>query len=96
MKFKKKKLVKQRGSKTHGWGSKKKHRGAGNRGGKGNAGSGKRADQKKPSFWKSKDWKYGIYGFKTPKTKNIKIIKTIINHLLQFIFHVKILKLIKI
>ena len=31
---KKKKVTKQRGHKTHGWGSKKKHRGAGNRGGR--------------------------------------------------------------
>jgi len=41
-----------RGSKTHGYGSKKKHRGSGSRGGRGNAGSGKRADTKKPSLWK--------------------------------------------
>jgi len=33
-----KKSGKFRGSKTHGWGSKKKHRGAGSRGGRGNAG----------------------------------------------------------
>jgi large subunit ribosomal protein L15 len=33
-----KKVVKQRGSMTHGWGSKKKHRGAGSRGGRGRAG----------------------------------------------------------
>ncbi len=57
-----KKAKKYRGSKTHGCGSMKKRRGAGNRGGRGNAGSGKRADQKKPSF--SDDTKYfGKYGF---------------------------------
>lgn len=49
-----KKNVRQRGSHTHGKGSKKKRRGAGNRGGRGLAGTGKRADQNKPSFWKSK------------------------------------------
>jgi len=49
---KQKKNVKLRGSKTHGYGSMKKHRGAGHRGGRGNAGSGKRADSKKPSIWK--------------------------------------------
>ena len=49
--MKRKKNVRQRGSKTHGWGAMKKHRGAGNRGGRGNAGSGKRGDQKKPSYW---------------------------------------------
>ncbi|MBC8494654.1 uL15 family ribosomal protein [archaeon] len=45
------KSSRQRGSHTHGWGSMKKHRGAGSRGGRGNAGSGKRGDGKKPSFW---------------------------------------------
>lgn len=49
---KRKKNTRQRGSHTHGWGSKKKHRGAGNRGGRGNAGSGKKGDGKKPSYWK--------------------------------------------
>ncbi|MAE13715.1 50S ribosomal protein L15 [Candidatus Woesearchaeota archaeon] len=49
-----KKNIRQRGSKTHGWGAMKKHRGAGNRGGRGNAGSGKRGDAKKPCFWKLK------------------------------------------
>lgn len=48
---KRKKFSRLRGSHTHGWGSMKKHRGAGNRGGTGMAGSGKRADQKKPSLW---------------------------------------------
>jgi len=38
----------QRGSHTHGYGSMKKHRGAGSRGGRGNAGSGKRGDSQKP------------------------------------------------
>jgi len=46
---------------SHGWGAKKKHRGAGNRGGRGNAGTGKRADQKKPSIWKEKY--FGKFGF---------------------------------
>ncbi len=46
-----KKNSRMRGSKTHGYGSMKKHRGAGHRGGRGNAGSGKRADTKKPSIW---------------------------------------------
>ena len=50
MQNKVKKVRKFRGSHTHGYGSKKKHRGAGSRGGRGMAGSGKRADQKKPSI----------------------------------------------
>src|SRR3989337_34726 len=36
-----------RGQGTHGWGARKKHKKSGHRGGKGMAGSGKRADQKK-------------------------------------------------
>ena len=55
------KVTKRRGSKTHGWGSMKKHRGAGDRGGRGMAGTGKRADQKKPSIW-AEDY-FGKYGF---------------------------------
>ena len=47
-----KKNSRQRGTNTHGWGSMKKHRGAGHRGGRGNAGSGKKGDGKKPSIWK--------------------------------------------
>ncbi len=58
---KRKKDVKFRGSHTHGWGSKKKHRGSGNRGGKGRAGTGKRADQNKPSIWHEQY--FGKHGF---------------------------------
>ena len=47
---KRKKVSRMRGSHTHGWGFKKKHRGKGHRGGIGKAGSGKRADHKKASF----------------------------------------------
>ena len=52
-----------RGGHTHGWCSKKKRRGTGNRGGKGMAGTGKRSDQKKPSIWKNKKY-IGKRGFK--------------------------------
>ncbi len=63
----KKKARKYRGSKTHGGGSMKKRRGAGHRGGRGNAGSGKRADQKKPSILKEFGSSYfGKKGFKRP------------------------------
>jgi len=58
---KRSKLSRQRGTHTHGWGSKKKHRGAGNRGGRGNAGSGKRGDAKKPGNWSGRY--FGKYGF---------------------------------
>lgn len=60
--YKRKKSGRQRGSHTHGWGAKKKHRGAGSRGGRGLAGSGKRADQKKPSLWGKRY--FGKFGFK--------------------------------
>ena len=39
------KVQKQRGKRTHGWGHGKKHRGAGNRGGRGKAGLGKRSSK---------------------------------------------------
>ena len=59
---KRKKFSRQRGQHTHGWGSKKKHRGSGNRGGKGMGGTGKRADQVKTLIWKDKKY-FGKYGF---------------------------------
>src|SRR3989338_998997 len=65
--YKRKKNTRQRGSHTHGWGSKKKHRGAGHRGGRGMAGSGKRADQIKPSLWKERY--FGKFGFKKKGVK---------------------------
>ncbi len=61
--YKRKKNSRLRGSTTHGWGSMKKHRGAGNRGGRGNAGSGKRGDAKKPSYWANSKY-FGKHGFK--------------------------------
>jgi len=57
-----KKNTRQRAGTTHGWGSMKKHRGAGHRGGRGDAGSGKRGDAKKPSYWKDLG-RYGKHGF---------------------------------
>ncbi|RLG32705.1 50S ribosomal protein L15 [Methanosarcinales archaeon] len=71
MRFKRKKVVKYRGSKTHGGGAMKKRRGAGNRGGRGRAGSGKRGDAKKPSYWKEKT---GRKGFTSKSRKEIKAI----------------------
>jgi large subunit ribosomal protein L15 len=61
---KRKKSRKLRGNKTNDYGSKKKHRGAGNRGGRGLAGTGKRAGQKKSSV--PKDY-FGKKGFKIPR-----------------------------
>lgn len=72
---KRKKNSRLHGSKTHGYGSKKKHRGAGNRGGRGLAGTGKRADQNKPSIWKNTKY-FGKYGFKNPNGKKISSVNT--------------------
>ena len=83
---KRKKLKRLRGSHTHGWGSKKKHRGSGNKGGFGMAGTGKRADQKKPSIWKT-DY-FGKHGFKFKGQKeeilpvNIKYLEENIDNLI--------------
>ncbi len=61
MKFKKRKVRKQRASTYHGWGKgAAHHKGSGNRGGKGRAGSGKRSDGKKPSFWKEIQGRHGF------------------------------------
>lgn len=45
-----KKSSRMQGSSTHGWG-KNKHRNSGSRGGYGNAGTGKKSHNKKPSVW---------------------------------------------
>ncbi|MFH1072961.1 MAG: uL15m family ribosomal protein [Nanoarchaeota archaeon] len=73
MKYRRKKNVRLRGSKTHAWGAMKKHRGAGHRGGRGRAGSGKRADQKKPSYWKEKNWE-GKHGFTSKSRAHVSAI----------------------
>ncbi len=73
---KRKKNTRQRGGTTHGWGSMKKHRGAGNRGGRGNAGTGKRGDARKPSIWHNPNY-FGKHGFikqgPTPQIQEISI-----------------------
>jgi large subunit ribosomal protein L15 len=74
---KRKKSTKMRAKTTHGYGSMKKNRGAGNRGGRGMAGTGKRADQKKIGILKFEGREYyGSYGFNRPQsqTKIPKII----------------------
>jgi large subunit ribosomal protein L15 len=83
---KRKKNTRERGDTSHGWGAKKKHRGSGNRGGAGMAGTGKRADQKKPSIWKNGKY-FGKFGF-TSKSRmpditpiNIKTIEDMIETL---------------
>lgn len=72
-----------RGAKTtHGYGSKKKNRGAGNRGGKGMAGTGKRADQKKPTILQLYgNAYYGKHGFHRPPAVRTRTKSTNIEHL---------------
>ncbi len=70
-----KKDKKYRGSNTHGGGSHKKRRGSGNRGGYGNAGTGKRADHRKFSILKKFGLSYfGKLGF---NKKNATIVNAI-------------------
>ena len=74
---KRKKNSRQKGSYTYGWGSKKKHRKAGNRGGHGMSGTGKRSDHKKTMILKQFGHDYfGKHGFKRPQ-KLLEEIKTI-------------------
>lgn len=75
MRFKRKKVRKYRGSKTHGGGSMKKRRGSGHRGGRGMAGTGKRADTKKPTIINlyGNDY-FGKFGFTSKSRVKIKAI----------------------
>lgn len=66
-----KKVRKLRGSKTHGWGSKKKHRGGGSQGGKGKSGLMK---HKKSWMLKYDPNHFGRVGFKIPHKIKIKAI----------------------
>jgi len=59
------------GSWTHGWGAKKKHRGAGHRGGRGNAGSGKGNDSKTSKYQRIKNY-FGKHGF-TSKSRSLVV-----------------------
>lgn len=70
-----KKDKKYRGSNTHGGGSHKKRRGSGNRGGFGNAGSGKRADHRKFSILKKFGNSYfGKLGFNKKNPTKVNTI----------------------
>jgi len=70
-----KKAKSYRGSNTHGGGSHKKRRGSGNRGGFGNAGTGKRSDHRKFTILKKYGLSYlGKEGFKKKNTVKVKAI----------------------
>ncbi len=75
-----KKVRKLRGSRTYGWGSPKKHRGAGSRGGRGMAGSGKKGQQKMTSLHLIKRT-IGKSGFTRPSkviTKDVAVNLSVI------------------
>jgi large subunit ribosomal protein L15 len=69
------KVHKQRGGRTHGWGSKKKHRGKGSRGGKGRAGITKH----KKLFFKKRGIQVGKSGHKSLRQRGLKPAKRSIN-----------------
>ena len=74
---KSKKSRNQRGSRTHGWGAGKRHRGAGNRGGRGMAGVGKRGGQKETKYLSQGIKPIGKHGMQitryTPSLKTINL-----------------------
>jgi large subunit ribosomal protein L15 len=73
---KKKKIIKKRGSKTCGYGMKKKHRGKGSKGGKGMAGM---KDHKKFHMLKNMPDHIGKYGFKSLRKRKIISAQKYIN-----------------
>jgi len=79
MKIKKRnKSSRRMGRRTCFWGARKKHRGKGNKGGKGMAGSGKRADQKKTLIISKYGKTYfGKFGFKSIQQKKNRKLKEI-------------------
>lgn len=79
-----KKVKKYRGSKTHGCGSMKKRRGAGNRGGRGNAGIGKKGKGNKPTTWKARKL-LGRVGFRTAKPAPAIGVQFLETHLDTFV-----------
>lgn len=81
-----KKNTRERAHSTHGWGSRKRHRGSGSRGGYGMAGSGKRAQHKKQHILKFYgNIYYGRHGFHSMYKKGDVInIADVIMHLDKF------------
>jgi len=76
MKIKKRKKTSRiRGAKTCGWGFRQKHKGHGNKGGVGKAGTGKKADHKKQKAVAS-DPKGGYFGHRGITTRSTRRKKT--------------------
>ena len=69
------KVKKLRGSRTHKWGAKKRHRKSGSRGGVGKAGSGKRAHHKRFLYSREAGGQYlGKKGFHSLRRKKVRAI----------------------
>jgi large subunit ribosomal protein L15 len=68
---KKKKSVRMRGTRLHGWAA-KKHKGSGNRGGKGMAGTGKRAGQRLSYIHRYLHPYFGKQGYTSRSTRRKK------------------------
>lgn len=89
---KRKKNTRIRGARTCGWGFRQKHKGHGNKGGVGLAGSGKKADHKKQKaleIAREKGAKkyFGRSGFTSMKTAKKKILKINLKDVKERIFH---------
>lgn len=70
-----KKITKQRGRRTHGWGSQKKHRGGGSRGGRGRGG----VEKHKRLWLLKKGDKLGKRGFKSLQQRGLKKVNRAVN-----------------
>jgi large subunit ribosomal protein L15 len=71
--MKRKKHRRMLGGRSHGYGSHKKHRGAGHRGGTGRAGT---SGAKRPHFWKDEQL-FGKFGFVSMNQKDHKELRAI-------------------
>jgi large subunit ribosomal protein L15 len=72
--MKRNKRSRLRGRRTCGWGSRKKHRGKGSRGGRGMAGTGKKAGQKLTFIHRYYERYFGKSGFNSLKKEKLKVI----------------------
>jgi len=85
--MKRNKRSRLRGRKTCGWGSRKKHRGKGSYGGRGMAGTGKKAGQKSTFIHRYYEQYFGKKGFFSIKKGKLEIINldNISKHIEKFI-----------
>lgn len=78
------KRTRARGSWTQGWGKKNRHKGSGNKGGVGMAGTGKRSHNKKTKILKEFGWDYfGKIGFKIPQKVKTSVVAVNLQDILK-------------